>query len=168
MNLKDTFLLQFSYMNDELRLPNIGVKARKSNPMLRSFEPLIGTWLTTGEHPYIPNVKLSGKTSFEWIEGGAFVMMRTEIKHPKIPDGIAIFGSDDSARTYYMLYFDERGVSRKFDVFVTEDGLKWHRDDDQLSQRVDLEITENRLISRGEMSQDGGEWEQDLSLVYER
>ena len=96
------------------------------------------------------------------------MIMRTEIEHPKIPDGIAIFGSDDSAGTYYMIYFDERDVSRKFDVAITEDGLKWHRNDDHLSQRVTMEIMKDKLVTRGEMSQDGGKWEPDLSLTYEK
>jgi hypothetical protein len=147
---------------------NVGARASKFNPMLKPFKSLVGYWLTIGEHPYLPGTSLTGKTSFELIEGGSFLMMRTEIDHPKIPDGIAIFGSDDSAGTYYMIYFDERGVSRKFDVAVTEKGFTWHRDDAHLSQRVNLDIKNDKLISRGEMSRDGGEWEKDLSLIYEK
>jgi hypothetical protein len=146
----------------------IGAKARKPNSALKSFEPLVGKWQTTGSHPYFPGIELHGYTSFEWIEGGAFLMMRSEVDHPKFPDGIAIFGSDDAAGTYYAIYFDERGVSRKQDVSITESQLKWWRDDPHFSQRYTIDIAEDTLVSYGEMSRDGGEWEKDLSLTYKR
>jgi hypothetical protein len=146
----------------------IGSKAIKPNPALKPFEVLIGQWQTTGLHPYFPNTELNGRASFEWIEEGAFVMMRSEIDHPKFPDGIAIFGSDDEADTYYQIYFDERGISRKYDVAITEHQIKWWRNDAQFSQRFTFDIQKDRLVSTGEMSRDGGEWEKDLSLTYRR
>jgi len=42
-----------------------------------------------------------------------------------IPGGIAIFGSDDASGEYFMLYFDERKVSRKIDVSISGNELKW-------------------------------------------
>jgi hypothetical protein len=146
----------------------IGNKALIRNPALNLFETLIGEWQTTGLHPYFPNVELNGRVSFEWTEGGAFVMMRSEIDHPKFPDGIAIFGSDDEAQTYYMIYFDERGISRKYDASITEGQLKWWRNDPHLSQRFTMTITKDKLDTSGEMSLDGGEWGKDLSLIYRK
>jgi hypothetical protein len=146
----------------------IGAEALKPNPAMKLFAPLIGEWRTTGSHPYFPGVELHGRAKFEWIEGGAFLMLRSEVDHPGFPDGIEVFGSDDEAGTYYMLHFDERGVSRKFDVSVTKDQFKWRRDDPRFSQRLTLNITKGKLISSGEMSRDGGEWGKDLSMTYER
>jgi len=51
---------------------------------------------------------LLGIRSFSWI-------MRSEIDEPGIPSGVAIVGSDDATGESFMLYFDERGVSRKYD-----------------------------------------------------
>jgi hypothetical protein len=144
----------------------IGSKAVKPNPELKPFELLIGEWQTTGSHPYFPDVELHGRVVFEWIEGGAFLQMRSEIDHPKFPDGVAIFGSDDEAGAYYQIYFDERGISRKYDVAITDNQIKWRRDNDHFSQRFTITIGKDRLVSSGEMSRDGGEWEKDLSLVY--
>lgn len=146
----------------------IGGKARKPNPALKLFEPLVGEWKTTGYHPYFPDTELHGRASFEWTEGGAFLMVRAEIDHPEFPDGIEIFGSDDEAGTYYLLHFDERGVSRKYDVSITESQLTWRRDDAHFSQRLTINIGKDKLVSSGEMSRDGGEWEKDLSLIYEK
>lgn len=146
----------------------IGAKALKPNPALKLFEPLVGEWQTTGSHPYFPDIELHGRTIFEWVEGGAFLMVRSELDHPKFPDGIAIFGSDDEAGTYYQIYFDERGISRKYDVSITENQLTWWRSDSHFSQRFTMDIAKDKLVSRGEMSRDGGEWEKDLSLTYTR
>jgi len=145
-----------------------GAKALKPNPALKLFEPLVGEWHTTGSHPYFPEAELHGRVVFEWTLGGAFLLMRSEIDHPKFPDGVAIFGSDDEAGAYYQIYFDERGISRKYDVAVTDNQIKWWRDDAKFSQRFTMTIEKDRLTTSGEMSRDGGEWEQDLSLIYRR
>jgi hypothetical protein len=146
----------------------IGSKAQIPNPALKPLAPLIGEWQTTGTHPYFPDAKLHGQVVFEWIEGGAFLRMRSQIDHPKFPDGVAIFGSDDEAGTYYHIYFDERGISRKYDVAITDNQIQWWRDDAHFSQRFTITIEKDRLVSTGEMSRDGGDWEQDLSLTYVR
>jgi hypothetical protein len=145
-----------------------GGKAIKRNPALKPFEALIGEWRTTGSHPYFPDAELHGRVAFEWIESGAFLLMRSEIDHPKFPDGVAIFGSDDEAQAYYQIYFDERGISRKYNVAITDTQITWWRDNDHFSQRFTMTIEKDRLTTSGEMSRDGGKWEKDLSLVYEK
>ena len=147
---------------------DIGAKAQIPNPALKLLESLIGEWQTAGTHPYFPEITLQGRVLFEWIEGGAFLMMRSEIDHPKFPDGIAIFGSDDEAETYYQIYFDERGISRKYDVSIADKQITWWRDDAHFSQRFTLDVGKDKLLSTGEMSREGGDWEQDLSLTYTR
>jgi hypothetical protein len=148
----------------------IGREAQKPNPALQPFETLIGEWQTVGTHPYVPDTVFHGRTSFAWHEGGAFLIMRSEIDEPEIPSGVAIIGSDDAAKTYFMLYFDERGVSRKYDLTMTQNLLTWRRDEPSLSQRstMAIEADGNRLVAHGEMSRDGAAWETDLSLTYVR
>ena len=140
------------------------------NPALKPFSILIGNWSTTGTHLLIPNTVLHGRTSFEWLEGGAFLMMRSEIDEPGIPNGIAIFGSDDSTHEYYMLYFDERGVSRKYEVTLQDNIWKWWRNTPGFSQRYTGTIVDdgNTIIGKGELSKDGSSWEKDLDLTYKR
>lgn len=143
----------------------IGAQANQPNPALKPFEVLVGHWQSTGTHPYIPDQKLHGRVSFEWIEGGAFLLMRSEIDHPQFPDGVGVFGSDDEAGTYYQIYFDERGTSRKYDVSITNSQLKWWRDDQHFSQRYTMSLSPNKLVGQGQMSRHGGEWENDLSMT---
>lgn len=145
-------------------------EASLPNPALDPFKVLIGTWHTTGAHPLIPDTILHGRASFEWLEGGAFLMMRTEIDEPGVPSGIAIIGSDDSTGEYFMLYFDERGVSRKYEVTLQGNIWKWWRNAPGFFQRFEGALVEggNTIIGKGEYSKDGLSWEKDLELTYKR
>lgn len=96
--------------------------------------------------------------------------MRSEIEEPEVPSGVAIIGSDDAAGRFTMLYFDDRDVSRHYVVEVADDEVSWHRQDPALSQRMTVTFAADgsRLEAHGTMSRDGGPWEDDLQLVYER
>jgi hypothetical protein len=147
---------------------DIGKKAETQNAALLPFEGLLGEWTTTGTHPAIPNAVLHGKASFAWENGGAFLIWRSEIEHLQFPAGVAIFGSDDDAGIWWLTYFDERGVSRKYEIKLRPDGFIMERLTPKFSQRMTFTIEEDRIVSRGEMSRDGGAWEGDLSLTYDR
>src|ERR1700704_3163674 len=58
---------------------NFAHEAAIPNLALKPFDILIGEWKTIGTHPYLPNTTLHGHTSFKWIEGGAFLIMHSEI-----------------------------------------------------------------------------------------
>jgi hypothetical protein len=148
----------------------IGREAQRPNPALEPLTPLIGEWRTTGTHPLVPGTIFHGRTSFAWHEGGAFVVMRSEIDEPGIPSGVAVVGSDDAAGTFTMVYFDERDVSRRYTVEVADGEVSWHRDEAGFAQRmvVTLDGDGRRLRAQGTMSRDGGPWEPDLQLTYER
>jgi hypothetical protein len=69
-----------------------------------------------------------------------------------------------------VLYFDERGVSRKYDVTVTGNQVVWRRDEAGFAQRSTMTLDDggNTIVGKGEMSRDGGAWEDDLMLTYVR
>ena len=140
------------------------------NPALQPFGVLIGTWTTVGSHPQLPGMTLHGRTSFEWLEEGAFLIMRSEIDEPGIPSGIAIIGSDDAIGEHFMLYFDERGVSRRYDVSFRDGVVRWWRNAPGFSQRFTGTLVDNgrTIIGKGELSKDGSSWEGDLELTYRR
>ncbi|HEX5478485.1 MAG TPA: hypothetical protein VFY79_02065 [Dehalococcoidia bacterium] len=149
---------------------NIGREALKPNPALAPLAVLVGEWISVGAHPYLPGRTLHGRAVFEWIEGGAFLLWRSECDAAEIPSGVAIFGTDNGFGTLFMLYFDERDVSRKYDVSVEAGAIRWQRMSDDLSQRRVLSVAaDGRTITNtGEMSRDGGAWEPDLDLTYSR
>ena len=139
------------------------------NPTLKPLSILIGEWNTVGTHPLLPDT-LHGHTSFEWIEGGAFLRMVSEIEEPGVPSGIAIIGSDDAGETFFMLYFDERGVSRKYEMTLRDNIWKFWRDAPNFSQRFTGTFADNgdTIIGVGELSEDDSTWKQDLDLTYTR
>lgn len=148
----------------------IGAKARIPNPALRPLEFLIGEWRTTGTHPLVPGKALPGRTSFAWDEGGAFLVIRSQVEEPEFPDGLAMIGSDDVAGAFAMIYFDERGVSRLYQVTVGERTVTWRRDDPAFSQTMTITAGDDdgTLTGKGRMSRDGGAWEDDLSQMFRR
>jgi hypothetical protein len=131
---------------------------------------LIGEWKVIGKHPLFPGVTLTGTTIFKWIENGAFIQMNNFINHEQFPDGITILGSDNSDQEYLMLYYDERGVSRRYNCTIKNNIWSWWRDDPDFSQQFHCEIRDNgnTIISKGKMSRNGGPWEDDLELTYSR
>ena len=140
------------------------------NPRLKPLEMFIGDWNTIGSHLYMPNIVLHGRVRFEWLEGGSFLMMRSEVDEPRIPSGIAIIGSDDAAAGYFMLYFDERGVSRRFDVGLENNVLRWSRNAPGFFQIIEAAIVDgNQMIGKSMLSKDDGlTWENDSEMTYTR
>jgi hypothetical protein len=148
----------------------IGPEAQRRNPALEPLSPLVGVWRTTGSHPLVPGTTFHGRTSFEWHEHGAFLLMRSEIDEPEIPSAVAVIGSDDAAGTFTMVYFDERDISRRYTVEVADGAVRWYRDEAGFAQRMEISVAADgtRLDGRGTMSRDGGPWEDDLQLTYQR
>src|SRR3954453_6249781 len=136
----------------------IGPGAQRRNSALELLTPLLGDWRTTGTHSLVPGRTFHGRTSFGWHEGGAFVVMRSEIDEPEIPNGVAVIGSDDAAGTFTMLYFDERDISRRYTVEVADGEVSWQRNEAGFAQRLVLTIAAEgaRLEAHGTMARDGG------------
>jgi hypothetical protein len=142
----------------------------KANPALAFLERAVGRWTVTGSHPYLPGRTLPGTVTFERIEGGAFLRMHSKMDDPEFPEGVAIFGTDGDDETCTMLYFDERGVARRYDVALDADGFTWSRDSPRFAQRFRVTIADDGRTMDGEgtMKKDGGPWEPDLRLSYVR
>ncbi|HZG00868.1 MAG TPA: hypothetical protein VEY71_07690 [Chitinophagales bacterium] len=144
--------------------------AQVPNPALEPLKKLIGNWKAVGTHPLVPDTILHGHSSFKWIEGGAFMIWRSEIDFKRFPSGVAIFGSDDETGEYFMLYFDERKVSRKYKVTIKKNTLKWQRNALKFSQRCTwiFDDNGNTIVGKGELSEDGNTWKADLDMTYTR
>jgi len=69
-----------------------------------------------------------------------------------------------------MLYFDERGVSRRYEASMKDGVFRWWRDARDISQRFACTPAPDgrTMETRGELSKDGGAWGPDLSLTYTR
>jgi hypothetical protein len=142
----------------------------KTNPAFASLDRVVGIWTVTGSHPHLPGRTLRGRVIFERIEGGAFLRMHSKMEDAELPEGVAIFGSDSDDNTCTMLYFDERGVARRYDVAIDADGFTWSRDAPRFAQRFRVTIANDgrTMESEGTMRKDGAPWEPDLRLSYVR
>jgi len=61
-------------------------------------------------HPAFPSVVVSGRTTFEWLEGQYFLIGRSRNDHSEFPDGLTVLGAGGEALS--MHYCDSRGVER--------------------------------------------------------
>ncbi|MCA0458369.1 MAG: DUF1579 domain-containing protein [Chloroflexi bacterium] len=145
-------------------------EAEIPNPKLQPFSKLIGEWTTVATHRLMPNVTLHGRTTFSWLQGGAFVNMQSEVDEEGVPSATAIFGSDNDTEAFFMLYFDERGVSRKFDVTMQGNVLAYERLVPDFSQRFTSTISDdgNTIKVLVELREDGVNWKNDLEATYTR
>jgi hypothetical protein len=150
-----------------------GTRERRSpmlNPKLMPFSVLVGEWKTIGTHRLIPGTTLHGHATFDWIEDGAFLRLRTEVEEEGIPSGMFIFGSDDASELVTMLYFDERGVSRIFETTLVGNVWKFWRNAPGFSQRFTGTLADhnNTIQVIIELSEDDTNWANDLVQTYTR
>jgi hypothetical protein len=149
------------------------------NPLLTHLEPLVGEWETEATHRAIPNTVIRGRSTFEWLDGGSFLIWRAHYDHPDIPDAIAILGcvdpggagtSSDAAGECLMHYFDVRGVMRVFGLDAAQGVWRYWRDRPGFSQRFTGTLSADGATFAGvvELCQDGTTWEEDLQITYRR
>jgi hypothetical protein len=143
----------------------------KSNPALDQLAPFIGEWnieITSMSFNPDPSAIVRGHSSFDWLEGGAFLIQHSQIANPDFPRSTAVMGPDDEAGTYRMLYYDSRGVSRIYRMNFSGGILTLWRDFPGFSQRFQGTFSEDgRIITAyWEKSSDGSNWERDFDLTY--
>ncbi len=118
-------------------------KAAIPNPALQPWSVLVGEWDTLGTHRLRPGIPLHGHISIAWLEGGAFLIMHSATEEAGFPSGISIIGSDDAAEACFELYFDERGVSRKYEAALRDNIWTRWRNAPGFSQRFTGTIGDN-------------------------
>ncbi len=141
------------------------------NPALEALSVLVGEWTTTGSHPLMEGVTLHGHVSFEWIEGGAFLLQRSEIEEPRVPSSLTLISRDDHEAGFSMLYFDERGVSRIYQMTLGDNVWRFWRNVPGFSQRFTGTFADGgaTIVGVGEMLEDDGKgWKGDLELTYRK
>jgi len=139
---------------------------RKPNPALQQLDALVGEWEMT--NPQYPDVR--GRATFAWLEGGAFLVQRTEVDHALAPNAVMIIGRDESTEAYSVLYHDERDVSRIYRMSLIGGVWKLWRDAPGFYQRFMGTFSDDGTTIRGywEGSDDGSRWKHDFDLIYAR
>jgi hypothetical protein len=140
------------------------------NPALSDLEPLVGEWSVEIAFPADPETPVRGSVSFEWLEGGAFLVMRAGVEWSGPSGSVAVIGRDEKTETYSMLYFDARGVSRIYEMSFGDGVWKQWRSAPGFSQRFTGTLSEDgsTIAAKWEKSSDGSQWDHDFDLTYTR
>lgn len=137
---------------------------------LKQFDVLVDEWTMVGTHPYLPSA-VHGHSSFEWLREGALLAWHFDWERGQgIPSAFSVIGQDDAVEPCSMLYTDERGVARIYQMSLAGGVWKMWREAPEFSQRMTGTFSDdgNTITWHGELSYDGSTWEPDLRVTYTR
>jgi len=137
------------------------------DPVLEPFDALAGTWATEATHPKFDAVVL-GRTTFEWLEGGQFLVQRSHNDHETFPDAISVIGAPEGGDGLVMEYFDSRGVRRTYGVSIDEGVLRIWRNAPGFDQRFAATLARDSFEGLWQLARTPGDWQDDLKVTYRR
>ena len=80
-----------------------------------------------------------------------------------------VIGRSDPQERFVLLYHDERGVCRVFDMSFADGEWTLVREDPDFHQRFIANVEADRIVGRWEASEDfGTTWRKDFDLIFER
>lgn len=82
------------------------------HPALRALDVLVGTWRVSGG--------ANGQFSFEWIDGGFFMMQRIDVDRLQ---GVEIIGYDERSRALKSQCFTNSGIVCEYEYEIRDDTL---------------------------------------------
>ena len=134
---------------------------------LEPFDALIGTWDTEATHPLLDEV-VPGSVTFEWLEGGRFLIQRSRNDHELFPDAICVIGAPEAGDGLAMEYFDSRGVRRTYVILLDGGVLRMWRDHPGFDQRFSATLGADAFEGLWQLAEKPGDWQDDLKVVYRR
>jgi hypothetical protein len=117
-----------------------------------------------------------GRTVFEWVLGGRFLLQRSESPQSDVPSSVAIIAPDKTPETFTQHYFDSRGVVRLYAMTIRNGIWMLERTTPDFtpldfSQRFIGTFSNdgNAIEGAWQTSHDAGAtWEHDFGLTYTR
>ena len=137
------------------------------DPALEPFDALIGTWATEATHPEFDGV-VPGRITFEWLEGGRFLIQRSRNEHELFPDALSVIGAREDGDGLVMEYFDSRGVRRTYGISLDDGVLRIWRDDPAFAQRFSATIGRDSFEGLWQLARTPGDWQDDVKVIYRR
>ncbi len=143
-------------------------------PALPRLEPFLGEWSMEASFPGVPEPMVGGRTSFEAILGGRFLLQRAAVPHPAAPEVYAVISPAAEGLGFLQHYFDSRGVVRIYKMSFAEGAWDLVREDSDFSplsfaQRFIAAFSADgaRIEGRWETAAVGSsEWKLDFELTY--
>ena len=149
-------------------------------PAHQRLDDLVGSWRMLARSE--GEVVASGTTTFEWIEGGAFLLQRGEADPPtdSTPElwvqnspfpTTTVIGADDRTDAYSFAYSDARSVHRVYRMTLDEG--RWEifgQSGPEFFQRFTGTFSADRrtIEARWETSADEATWTLDFEQTYTR
>ena len=137
------------------------------DPALEPFDALSGTWTTEATHPRFDGF-VPGSVTFEWAEGGHFLVQRSHNDHELFPDAISVIGAPEDGDGLVMEYFDSRGVRRTYGISFEDGVLRIWRDDPTFAQRFSATPSHDGFEGIWQVAETPGDWQDDLRVTYRR
>jgi hypothetical protein len=131
------------------------------DPRLEQFDILVGTWDTESRHRLVEEV-VHGTVTFEWLEGGHFLVQRSHTEDERFPDALCVLGADVAE------WFDSRGVRRTYLVSVEDGVWRMWRDQPGFDQRMTATLAPGTFELVAELAERPGEWVRDMTTTYRR
>jgi hypothetical protein len=133
---------------------------------LSKLEVLIGEW-----RAHVPGMEANARITFEWLEGGGFVIQRSTIDKPEFPNGVMVIGATGPGGGLQQHYFDSRGVHRVYDMALDHGEWTLFREGPDWPQRYVGQFSDdgNTIAGRWERGESlGAPLELDFELNYTR
>jgi hypothetical protein len=137
------------------------------DPALEPFDALIGAWATEATHPAIDAV-VPGSVTFEWLEGGHFLLQRSRSDHESFPDAIWVIGAPEAGDGLVGEYFDSRGVRRTYGIALDDGVLRIWRDAPAFAQRFSATLGGESFEGVWQLARTPGDWQDDLRVSHRR
>jgi hypothetical protein len=146
------------------------MNSANSNLALRDLAVLVGDWVADITFPGPDGKTATTTVTIIWIERGAFLSIRSIAEWEGPGEAISVVGRNDENSDYTVLYFDDRGVSRVYQMSFAGGVWRQWRDAPGFSQRFTGELSEsgNTITAMWEASESGETWTRDFDLVYRR
>src|SRR3954452_7219602 len=140
---------------------------RDRDPALAALDVLIGTWDTEGKHRLLEEV-VHGTTTFEWLEGGHFLIQRSHVDDERFPEAITIIGPPAQGEGLVAEWFDSRGI-RRTQTTTVEDGV-WtmEREEPGFDQRFTAKLGPDTFEGLAQLTETPGDWVDDLKIIFRR
>jgi hypothetical protein len=129
----------------------------------------LGDWTMTITNQWwldIPSTVVTGSATCRWLDD-SFLMLQARIDGTPAWD--FVFGRSDACERFVVLYHDERGVDRLFDLTLDGDSWMMSRADPDFHQRLVGRVEGDRMVGQADASDDQGTtWRKDFDLIFER
>lgn len=137
---------------------------------LQPFERLIGEWAIELTHPMVEDLVVRGRSNYEWLEGGRFLIQRAVNDHPDFPDSLCVIGIMEGDDDLSMQYFDSRGVHRVYEISFDGRQLRLERDAPGFAQRLAAELSDDGSTLAGvwQLNQGDQGFRDDLAFTQRR